>query len=79
MPFSEVYRKQAALVAASPCPKLRARTASRSRAARAPICSIGDMPRLSVDIDLDGYLSRSGARAISRCYRRGHEAHRARG
>ena len=38
MPFSEVYRKQAALVVRA-LPKLRAKTVSRSRAARASICS----------------------------------------
>jgi len=43
-------RKQAALVVRA-CPKLRAKTASRSKEARINLF-IRDMPRLSVDIDL---------------------------
>jgi len=76
MPFSEVYRKQAALVVRA-LPEVAREDCFALKGGTGINLFIRDMPRLSVDIDLT-YLPVSRARAISRCYRRSHEAHRAR-
>src|SRR5260370_1233952 len=68
MPFSEVYRKQAALVVRA-LPEVAREDCFALKGGTGINLFIRDMPRLSVDIDLT-YLPVSRARAISRCYRR---------